>query len=249
MPLTTHLPLSFPSWIQWWIAPNCIPLLDLFCPELNYNVQWQKATCNFWSFKQWQHTLKLWTSNWCGHWSPDLQYFSMTKILTHWQAHWSKYLSRFNLVICFHPRKLGTKPDTLTRWSDVYLKRGIVTMPYQSTELPAVFTSKQLASSSKLPHIIPALCGSLIMDAERLHSDIWYQLWEDPISTEYLDISQTPCMIHSHAKSHAIISSSFSWVYFTEHCLDPSGYMDPFYHTWLDPLTIPVDSNPWPKPQ
>ena len=45
----------------------------------------------------------------------NLQYFSMTKILMHQQARWSEYLSTFNLVIHFHPGKLGTKPDTLTR--------------------------------------------------------------------------------------------------------------------------------------
>ena len=39
---------------------------------------------------------------------------------------------------------------------------------------------------------IPVLHGSLIMDAERLYSDIRSQLQEDPISTEHLKISQTP---------------------------------------------------------
>ena len=40
------------------------------------------------------------------------------------QAHWSEFLSAFNLVICFHPGKLGTKPDALTRWWDIYPKEG-----------------------------------------------------------------------------------------------------------------------------
>ena len=46
----------------------------------------------------------------------------------HRQARWSEYLSRFNLVICFCPGKLGTKPNALTRRWDVYLKEGN-TMP------------------------------------------------------------------------------------------------------------------------
>jgi hypothetical protein len=35
-----------------------------------------------------------------------------------------KYLYRFNLLICFHPGRLGTKPDSLSRHWDVYPKEG-----------------------------------------------------------------------------------------------------------------------------
>ena len=45
----------------------------------------------------------------------NLEYFSTTKILTRRQARWSEYLSQFNLIIHFHPRRLGAKPDALTR--------------------------------------------------------------------------------------------------------------------------------------
>jgi len=72
----------------------------------------------------------------------------MTKILMRRQARWSKYLSGFNLVIHFHPGKLGTKPDTLTRRWDVYLKEG--NSDYASINPQnycLVFTSEQLASS------------------------------------------------------------------------------------------------------
>ena len=54
----------------------------------------------------------------------NLQYFSTTKVLSHWQARCSEYLSQFNMVIRFHPRKLGTKPDVLTHCWDVYPKEG-----------------------------------------------------------------------------------------------------------------------------
>src|SRR5882724_9618065 len=51
-----------------------------------------------------------------------------------------------------------------------------------------VFTSEQLASSLRATTLsIPVVGGSLIMDAERLHSNIQSQLREDPISTEHLD--------------------------------------------------------------
>ena len=45
----------------------------------------------------------------------NLEYFSTTKLLTCCQACWSEFLSQFNLIICFCPGILGTKPDTLTR--------------------------------------------------------------------------------------------------------------------------------------
>src|SRR5882672_9427002 len=102
----------------------------------------------------------------------------MTKILMRRQACWSEYLSGFNLIIRFHPGKLRTKPDALTRQWDVYLKEG--NSDYASVNpqnFRLVFTSKQLALSLRATTLsISALCGSLIMDAERLHSNIWSQL-------------------------------------------------------------------------
>jgi len=118
----------------------------------------------------------------------------MTKILTCWQACWSEYLSSFDLVIHFHPRKLGTKPDTVTTWWDVYLKEG--NSDYASNNPQnycPVFISEQLASSLQATTLsIQVLCGSLIMDAERLHSNIQSQLWEDPIPAEHLDNQSDP---------------------------------------------------------
>ena len=52
----------------------------------------------------------------------NLEYFSTTKLLTRHQAWWSEFLSQFNLIIHFHPRKLSTKLDALTRQWDIYLK-------------------------------------------------------------------------------------------------------------------------------
>jgi len=121
------------------------------------------------------------------HW--NLQYCSTTKILMHQQAWWTEYLSAFNLVICFHPGTLGNKPDRLTRQWDIYLKEGnsdYASVNPQNYHL--VFTFKQLASSLQATTLsIPVLHGSLIMDAERLNSDIWSQLQEDPISAKHLN--------------------------------------------------------------
>src|SRR5882724_7923676 len=100
-----------------------------------------------------------------------------------------KYLSGFTLIIRFHPGKLRTKPNALTRRWGIYLKEG--NSDYASVNpqnFHLVFTSKQLASSLRATTLsIPVLRGSLIMDAEKLHSNIRYQLREDPISAEHLD--------------------------------------------------------------
>src|SRR5882672_10961898 len=75
-----------------------------------------------------------------------------------------------------------------------YLKEGnsdYATVNPQNHHL--VFTSEQLASSLKATTLsIPVLCGSLIMDAERLHSNIPSQLRDDPVSTEHLDNQSDP---------------------------------------------------------
>src|SRR6266850_668260 len=164
-------------------------------PELNYDVHDKELLVIFEAFKRWRHYLE-------GSALPidvvtdhrNLQYFSTTKILTRWQARWSEYLSAFNLIIRFRPGKLGTKPDALTRRWDVYLKEGnsdYATVNPQNYRL--VFTSEQLASSLRATTLsIPALRGSLIMDAERLHSDIRSQLREDPVSAEHLDNQSDP---------------------------------------------------------
>jgi len=85
-------------------------------PECNYDIHNKELLVIFEAFTQWQEYLE-------GSGTPidvitdhqNLQYFSTTKILMHRQARWSEYLSGFNLVICFRPRKLGMKPDALTR--------------------------------------------------------------------------------------------------------------------------------------
>jgi len=175
-------PIAFHSW-------TFLP------PELNYDVHDKELLAIFEAFKRWQNYLKgsaLPIDVVTNH--QNLQYFSMTKILTWCQACWSEYISAFNLVIQFRLRKFGTKPDALTRWWDVYLKEG--SSNYASVNpqnFCPVFTSEQLASSLWATTLtIPVLWGSLIMDAEQLHTNIQTQLWEDPISNEHLSIKLDP---------------------------------------------------------
>ena len=94
-------------------------------PELNYNVHNKELLAIFKTFKIWWHYLEEFASPIdvvMDH--KNLEYFSMTKVLMRQQARWSEYLSQFNLIICFCPRHLGTKLDTLTRWWDIYPKGG-----------------------------------------------------------------------------------------------------------------------------
>src|ERR1700735_4314319 len=94
-------------------------------PELNYDTHNKELLAIFEAFRVWRHYLE-------GSGAPidvvmdhkNLEYFCTTKVLTRWQAHWSEYLSQFNLIICFRPGRLGTKPNSLTRQWDVYLKGG-----------------------------------------------------------------------------------------------------------------------------
>jgi len=84
--------------------------------ELNYDVHDKELLAIFEAFKMWRHYLEGSASAIdvvTNH--KNLEYFSTTKILTRRQARWSEYLSQFNLIIRFHPGRLGTKPDALTR--------------------------------------------------------------------------------------------------------------------------------------
>ena len=47
----------------------------------------------------------------------NLEYFMIIKQLSCRQAHWSEFLSRFNFAIQYHPGKLNSRADALTRQS------------------------------------------------------------------------------------------------------------------------------------
>src|SRR6266436_7937365 len=83
----------------------------------------------------------------------NLEYFTSMKKLRCQQAQWLEYLSQFNLRICFHPGRLGTKLDALTHHSDVHPGSGPGTSP---TNVHPLFTPQQLdtptSSTSKLEY-------------------------------------------------------------------------------------------------
>jgi hypothetical protein len=93
--------------------------------ELNYDTHDKELLAIFEAFKHWHQYLEgsgtlvdVVTDH------KNLEYFTTTKLLTRCQARWSKFLSQFNMIIRFRPRKLGVKPDALTRYWDIYHKGG-----------------------------------------------------------------------------------------------------------------------------
>jgi hypothetical protein len=107
--------------------------------EINYNTHDKELLAIFDIFKHWHQYLE-------GSRIPiniitdhkNLEYFTTTKILTCWQACWSEFLSQFNMVICFHPGKLGAKPGALTKHWDVYHKGGRDRQGYIRGYTPAI---------------------------------------------------------------------------------------------------------------
>ena len=118
----------------------------------------------------------------------NLKYFSTTKILSRRQAWWLELLSQFNLVICFHPRKLRAKPDALTRWWDVYPKggdRNYATI--NPCNFHPVFTQEQLALSLRATIFLsPVLQAVSLMDIKQLHSNICSALSTNHITSIHL---------------------------------------------------------------
>ena len=107
------------------IHPIAFHSRTFFAMELNYDVHDKELLGIFDAFKIWWHYLE-------GSTFPidvvtdhkNLKYFSTTKILSWCQACWSEFLSGFNMVICFCPGCLSTKPNALTHHPDLYLKEG-----------------------------------------------------------------------------------------------------------------------------
>ena len=164
-------------------------------PELNYDMHNKELLAIFEAFTRWRHYIE-------GSSTPvdvvtdhkNLEYFSTTKLLTRRQVRGSEYLAQFNLTIRFQPSRLGAKPDALTRRWDVYPKEGDNTY---STVNPQncrpVFTEKQLTVSLQATSAyVPALHASIIMDTERLHSDIQASLVTDPVAKNHLRIKSDP---------------------------------------------------------
>jgi len=190
--LPNALATVLPHDSQWRIAPHCIPLPDPFCPRNSIQCPWTKSYSQFLKLSN-DGTLPE-GSGLPLMWSLITNcIFSMTKIVMHWPSMVGPNTFLVSPGNPFLSGKLRTKPDALTRWWDIYLKEGIVTMPGSIHRTTASITSKHWHCPPRLPpYQSQFLHGYLIMDAERLHSDIQSQLWEDPISTEHLNNQSDP---------------------------------------------------------
>src|SRR5258707_11584932 len=161
------------------ICPIAFHSQSLHNAERNYDTHNKELLAVFDCYKAWQHYLE-------GSGNPidtvmdhkNLEYFTSMKKLTHQQACWSEYLSQFNLQICFHPGRLGTKLDALTHRSDVHLgsRPGIT-----PTNVHPLFTPQQLdaptSHASKLEYPPGRLSETL--DQLRILMDISQHLVGD----------------------------------------------------------------------
>ena len=107
------------------ICPVVFYTCTLSGAELNYDMHNKELLVIFEAFRTWchylespHHTIDIITNH------KNLEYFSTTKTLLCCQACWLEYLLAFNMVVCFHPGKLGEKPNSLTHQMDYYLKGG-----------------------------------------------------------------------------------------------------------------------------
>ena len=159
--------------------------------ELNYDTHDKELLAIFEAFKIWQHYLEgsAYSINIVIDYK-NLEYFSTNKVLTQRQAWWSKYLSQFNLVIRFYLGHLGTKPDALTRWWDIYPKEGNTSYTTVNPHnFKPIFTQEQLVASIWATVLLfSSLCTATVMDMDTLHWDILLALPSDPIVTKYTSV-------------------------------------------------------------
>src|SRR3979490_1488252 len=171
------------------LHPVAFPSQTFTSPELNYDVHDKELLAIFEAFQRWQHYLE-------GSADPinvitdhkNLEYFCTTKILTRRQARWSEHLSQFNPVICFRLGCLGTKPDSLTRRWDVYLKEGASDYATVNPQnLRPIFSQHQLALSLRATNLAePVLRATSLMDTERIITNICQNLASDPLAQKHL---------------------------------------------------------------
>ena len=128
MPQTMPSLPSFPLYL--WLTMRSIQLLFTLGPLPHLNSTSRSMTRNYLPFLKlskfgvitsrdlrpwyiWWQIIKILSI------SLPLNYSPATKSVS-----WSEFLCQFNLIIWFCPGHLSTKPDTLTRWWDVYPKEG-----------------------------------------------------------------------------------------------------------------------------
>jgi len=169
MHLTTHLLLYFqlpnPNGELHLIAFHSWP----FSAPNSIMMSWQRATCDFWSFQMLLHYLEgsaLPIDMVTDHWNLPITFQWPNPHMS--ASMMVEYLSAFNLLFVSILEN-SHQTDALTRRWDIYLKRGIATMPVLIPELSPSIHSEQLALSLQATTLsITALHGSLIMDVRSI---------------------------------------------------------------------------------
>ena len=111
----------FSTWSNGEVRPIAFHLRAFSVAEINYDVHDKELLAIVEAFKKWWHYLEgvaIPVEVYTDH--KNLTYFSETKTLSQRLARWSEFLSQFNLSIKFQPKRLGKKPDALTRRWNVY---------------------------------------------------------------------------------------------------------------------------------
>jgi hypothetical protein len=87
--------------------------------ELNYEIHNKEMLAIISCFKEWRQYMEgSFTEVLTDH--RSLEYFTTTKQLNRRQARWSQFLADFHFTIKYRPETQGTKPDALTRRSDLH---------------------------------------------------------------------------------------------------------------------------------
>ncbi|MBW0562433.1 hypothetical protein O181_102148 [Austropuccinia psidii MF-1] len=94
--------------------------------ELNYEIHYKEHLGIVWALKHWRAFL-LSLSNYFEVLTEhsSLQYFMSSRVLTCCQAHWDEFLSEFDFTITYHPGRLATLRDSLSRHDGVYPERWV----------------------------------------------------------------------------------------------------------------------------
>ncbi|MBW0504196.1 hypothetical protein O181_043911 [Austropuccinia psidii MF-1] len=93
--------------------------------ELNYEIHHKELLGIVWALKRWRAFLLFLSSPFevltdCS----SLQYFMSSNFLTNRHAHWAELLSECHFSITYHPGRLATLPDALSRRDNVSPQRG-----------------------------------------------------------------------------------------------------------------------------
>ncbi|MBW0576702.1 hypothetical protein O181_116417 [Austropuccinia psidii MF-1] len=101
------------------VSPIAFNSHKLIPAELNYEIHDKELLGIVWAFLlSLSSPFEVLTNH------SSLQYFMSSKVHTCCQARWAEFHSEFHFSINYHPGRLATLPDVLSRQEDVYPERG-----------------------------------------------------------------------------------------------------------------------------